>query len=51
MLYDYHVSEKCRAASRRAAISVDRINRDIRQNYNTLDQFRYLMDKPKPKIV
>jgi len=48
MVYDWDVDTRCRVATKKAARSLVRVKRTIKENMDILDQYRHLMDK-KPE--
>jgi len=50
MVYDWDVDTRCRVATKKAARSLVRVKRTIKENMDILDQYRHLMDKkPEPR--
>ena len=45
MLYDFEVGVRCKVASKKAARSLIRMGRTIKQSMDTIEQYRHLMDK------
>lgn len=45
MVYDFEVGVRCKVASKTAARSLVRMGRTIKQSWDTIEQYRYLMDK------
>ena len=45
MLYDFEVGVRCKVASKTAARSLVRMGRTIKQSWDTIEQYRHLMDK------
>ena len=51
MVYDWDVDTRCRVATKKAARSLVRVKRTIKENMDILDQYRHLMDKkPEPFV-
>jgi len=50
MVYDWDVDTRCRVATKKAARSLVRVKRTIKENMDILEQYRHLMDKkPEPR--
>jgi len=50
-LFDWDVTTRCRVASKKAAKSLVRTGQIIKESWDTLDQYRHLMDKkPEPYV-
>jgi len=50
-LYDWDVNTRCRVATKKAARSLVRTAQVIKESWDTLDQYRHLMDKkPEPYV-